>query len=158
MEEEKTNKNPEEKQENQEQDNMAELENKLKYLQADFENYRKFSERQKAQWLEFANEGLIKELLIVLDEMESALGNSKDEGIEMIYKKLKKILESKGLREIESLGKKADPFYHDVIAVESSEKPKDEIVDVIQKGYMLNLKVIRYAKVKVSNGGELNGN
>ncbi len=154
MEEEKTNNNTEEKQENPEkQDNMAELENKLKYLQADFENYRKFSERQKAQWLEFANEGLIKELLIILDEMEKALENKKDEGIEMIYKKLKKILESKGLREIESIEKKADPFYHDVVAVEKSEKPKDEIIDVIQKGYILNLKVIRYAKVKISQGG-----
>ncbi|HZK31177.1 MAG TPA: nucleotide exchange factor GrpE, partial [Methanoregula sp.] len=87
---------------------------RLKYLQADFDNYRKWSEKEKGSIIALANENLIKDLLVILDDFEQAmpsLGQEKNrEGIQMIQKKMQKILKEYGLESIEGVGKKFDPY------------------------------------------------
>ncbi|MGC8817253.1 MAG: nucleotide exchange factor GrpE [Candidatus Hadarchaeum sp.] len=128
--------------------------NQLKYLQADFENYRKSLDREREQIIELANEGLIKDLLVVLDDFERALGSMKEgkdkEGLRMLYKNFFKILEQRGLRPIEALGKKFDPYYHEAVLREKSDQEEGTVLEELQKGYMLKSKVIRHSKVKVA--------
>lgn len=139
------------------------LEEDILRLRADFENYKKHLDREKAACINLANENLITELLPVLDSFESALATTKDEqtkaGIENIYKQLKKILEDNGLRHIEALGKKLDPYYHEVMLSEDSEKEDGTILEEFVPGYILKDKVIRHSKVKIAknNKGETNG-
>ncbi|MBC7219786.1 MAG: nucleotide exchange factor GrpE [Hadesarchaea archaeon] len=128
--------------------------NQLKYLQADFDNYRKSLDREKEQIIELANEGLIKDLLVVLDDFERALQSMKEgkdkEGLLMLYKNFFKILEQHGLRPIEALGKKFDPYYHEAVLREKSDQEEGTIIGELQRGYMLKSKVIRHSKVKVA--------
>lgn len=128
--------------------------NQLKYLQADFDNYRKSLDREKEQIIELANEGLIKDLLVVLDDFERALQSMKEgkdkEGLLMLYKNFFKILEQHGLRPIEALGKKFDPYYHEAVLREKSDQVEGTIIGELQRGYMLKSKVIRHSKVKVA--------
>ncbi len=127
---------------------------KLKYLQADFDNYRKQFEKEKEQIIKLANESLIKELLVILDDFESSIKLSENEenkeGIKLLHKKFFNILEKHGLKKIESLGKKLDPNFHEVLYKELSEHDDDNILEEIQKGYILSSKVIRASKVKIS--------
>ena len=126
--------------------------NKLKYLQADFDNYRKKFDKEKEDIKKLANENLIKEMLVILDDFERSLNEVKDEktkaGLLLIYKNFFKILEKHGLRKIESIGEKFDPNYHEVLMKETSDK-EGIILEEFQKGYMLNLKVIRPSQVKI---------
>lgn len=128
--------------------------NHLKYLQADFDNYRKKFEKEKENIIKLSNEDLILELIVILDDFDNSLKiveNGKDkEGILLIYKKLFKILHENGLRHIESIGKKFDPNFHEAIFKEESEREEGTILEEFQKGYILNSKVIRYSKVKIS--------
>jgi molecular chaperone GrpE len=128
--------------------------NAIKYLQADFDNYRKKFEKEKEQIIRLANENLIKELIIILDDFESSIQQIKNEedkkGVELLYKKFMKTLEEKGLKQIEALGKKFNPEFHEVLCKEEKEDEEDEkIIEEIQKGYILNSKVIRASKVKI---------
>ena len=127
--------------------------NQYKYLKADFENYRKMMEKDKLDIIQYANQKLILELLPIIDDIENAINkteNNEQIGLKIILDNLTKILESNGLKPIESLGKKFDPYYHDVLMKEESNKEDGIIVEEIQKGYMLNNKVIRHSKVKIS--------
>ncbi len=128
--------------------------NHLKYMQADFDNYRKKFEEEKQQIIQLANEELIKELIIILDDFEATINsmqeNKDKEGIKLLGKKLKQTLEKNGLKPIETLGKQLNPHLHEVFCKEQSEKEEDEILQEIQKGYMFHSKVIRPSKVKVS--------
>jgi len=128
--------------------------NQLKYLQADFDNYRKNFEKEKEKIIELANENLIKELLIIVDDFERALQLIEDEknkeGILLLHKTFFKILESHGLKKIESLGKKFDPYYHEAILKEESDKEDGFILEEIQPGYIFKSKIIRHPKVKVA--------
>ncbi|HDI72788.1 MAG: nucleotide exchange factor GrpE [Candidatus Altiarchaeales archaeon] len=125
---------------------------------ADFENYRKQLDREREEFMKYANEKLITQLLEVIDNFERALPELEKNdpesarGIEMIYKQLMQILEKAGLRRIEAIGKKFDPYYHEAFLREKSDEPEGTILEELQKGYMLNLKVIRHSKVKVSKG------
>ncbi|HDM22302.1 MAG: nucleotide exchange factor GrpE [Methanomicrobia archaeon] len=121
--------------------------NQMKKIQADFINYRKRMEKEKEEFIKYANSDLILKLLDVLDNLERA-SESGDEGIKLIYKQFRSILEKEGLEEIDATGK-FDPYYHEVIAVENSECEDGTILEVLQKGYMFNNKVLRHAKVKV---------
>lgn len=129
--------------------------NQLKYLQADFDNYRKNFEKEKEKIIDLANESLIKELLVIIDDFERALQlveNEKNkEGLIMIHKNFFKILENHGLKKINALGKKFDPYYHEVLLKEKSDKEDGAILEEIQPGYMLKSKVIRHSKVKVAD-------
>jgi len=128
--------------------------NQLKYLQADFDNYRKQFEKEKEQIIKLANETLIKELIVVLDDFDAAIKISVEEenrkGLLKLKKKFFDILVNQGLKEIESLGKKFNPDFHEVLCKELSKHDEDEIIEEIQKGYCLYSKVIRTSKVKVS--------
>ncbi len=126
----------------------------LKYLQADFDNYKKKLMNKREEFVSQANENLIKELLGVLDDFERSLVLIKNEddlrGVELVYKNFLKILESFGLKKIEAEGKKFDPYYHEILLKEKSDKEEGVILEEFQKGYLLNGKVIRHSKVKVS--------
>lgn len=130
---------------------LIEKENQYLYLQADFENYKKNAEREKEIFVKFAKEDLIKKLLPVLDEYESAFKSNEGdiEGFKIIYKNLYKILEGEGLKPIESVGEKFDHNYHEAVMQGVSEK-EGTILEEFQKGYMLHDRVIRHAKVKVA--------
>ncbi|MBU3957501.1 MAG: nucleotide exchange factor GrpE [Nanoarchaeota archaeon] len=134
-----------------------ELAERLKYLQADFDNYRKKFEKEKEKIIELANESLIKELLIILDDFERALLQTEGknrEGLALLQKNFFRILESRGLGRIEALGKKFDPFLHEALAREKSEKDAGTILEELQKGFMLKSKAIRPAKVKVAESAK----
>ncbi len=143
---------------------QAELEQLLKdekdkYLRlyAEFENFRKRTAKEKLELFETASEKVIKNLLPVLDDFERAIAemkkNKDDEmakGVSLIYDKFKKTLEKEGLKDIDvKKGDSFDPEIHEAIAqvpVED-EKMKDKIVDVVEKGYQLGPKNIRFPKV-----------
>jgi len=133
--------------------------NRLKYLQSDFDNYRKWSEKEKAAVITLANENLIRDLLVILDDFERALPSldqeKNREGIGMIQKKLVKILAGYGLEPIECLGRKFDPNFHEVLCRERCDKDPDTVIGDIGRGYQLKSKVIRPSKVVIAkNSGE----
>ena len=126
----------------------------LKYLQADFENFKKRVLKEREEFVNTANENLIKELLTILDDFERAICvmKNKDDlkGMEMIYENYLKILEKFGLKRIGAEGKKFDPYLHEALLKENSEKEEGLVLEEFQKGYLLNGKVIRHSKVKIS--------
>ena len=137
--------------------------NQLKYLQADFENYKKRFEKERDNIIELSNESLIKELLVIIDDFERALQSIEDEknkeGLVMLHKNFFKILESHGLKKIEALGKKFDSYYHEVISKEKSDKKEGVVIDEIQPGYTIKSRIMRHSKVKVAeNKSETEGN
>lgn len=137
----------------------------LQRLQAEFENYKKRVDREKAQFRQFAVAEVVKSFLPVLDSFELALksisgGNGKStapdnsklvKGLELIYGQFYSSLESHGLRQIMALGGKFDPYRHEVIMQEETADEKNDgiVAEEFQKGYMLNDAVLRYSKVKV---------
>jgi molecular chaperone GrpE len=131
------------------------------YLKADLENYKKRSAREKEEFARYANESLIMDLLDVYENLERALSTARgmDEsmakGLEMIYSSMKSTLEKHGLRPIKTVGEKFDPFLHEAVMQAVDNGHEDgTILEEIQRGYTLNMKVIRCAKVKVSKRGE----
>jgi molecular chaperone GrpE len=150
-----------------EQTNLAEerLE-RLKYLQAEFDNFRKWSEKEKRSVIDHANENLITDLLVILDDFEQSLPSLENEknriGVRMVYQKMVKILLDYGLEPIECIGEKSDPLLHDVICRKQCSDEPGTIVEEIGKGYSLKSKVIRPSKVMVAENiskheGEING-
>jgi molecular chaperone GrpE len=140
--------------------------NRLKYLQADFDNFRKWSEKEKLSIITMANENLIKDLLVILDDFDQALPSLRleqnREGMLMVQKKMVKILKEYGLNPIECVGKKFDPNFHEVICREQCNELQNTILEDIGRGYQLKSKVIRPSKVKIAeqireNEGENNG-
>ncbi len=132
---------------------------RLKYLQADFENYRKRMEKEIRETAQITSEKLIINLLNVVDELELALGSGKEtedkqallKGVEMILKKLSNTLEQEGLARIKAVGEPFNPSFHEVMA-EIPLKKHDEgvIVEEVRAGYILSGRVIRPAIVKVA--------
>jgi molecular chaperone GrpE len=131
---------------------------RLKYLQADFENLKKRSDRQLEEVRKYANERLIIELLGVIDELEMAVKSGRcsksaeamNQGVEMTLKKLRKVLESEGVKPIDCVGEPFDPSKHN--AVEKVEKEGVEdctVVEEVRKGYTMREKVIRPSIVKI---------
>ncbi|MFA5276518.1 MAG: nucleotide exchange factor GrpE [Candidatus Omnitrophota bacterium] len=133
---------------------------KLLRLQADLENTRKRLEREKQDFIKFANEGLILELLNILDDLERVvdLAESKNQdmsaflkGVEMILAHIYDMLKEHGVKPVDAEGKIFDPNLHEALMqVENKELPEHTVVEELQKGYLLNERVIRTAKVKVS--------
>ena len=132
--------------------------NKYLRLQAEFDNYRKRSFKEKADFIKFANEGLIIELLTILDGFERGVKSAEQkkdyqllhQGVDMILKQLHSLLETKGLSRIKSLGQKFNPHQHEAVEVIDGEDVEEEIVvDELQSGYLLGGRIIRPAKVKV---------
>ena len=150
----------EEEKPSEEADPVAEAEAKAeKYLdmarrlQADFDNYRKRTERDNAEFRKFACSSIIIDLLTVVDDLDRALGYVDEEtdfvvGIRGVRANLMKILESNGLKEIPADGD-FNPEYHEALCVVEGDED-DKVAEVFQKGYTLNGKVLRYSKVKVT--------
>lgn len=140
---------------NTKEEENSELKSHIQRLQADFDNFRKQSDKQKQDLIRYANEGLITKFLDVYEDMERALENSKTEeelreGLELIYSKMKSTLEKEGVEEIPAVGEKFDPFKHEaLLTVDSPDHENNEIVDELMKGYTLKDKVIKYSKVRV---------
>ncbi len=138
----------------------------MKYLRAEFDNYRKWSEKEKGAIIALANENLICDLLVILDDFERALpsleqGKNKV-GMEMIYKNFAKILSAYGLKPIECVGKKFDPQCHEALCTEKCNKEHHTVLEELEKGYQLKSKIIRPSKVKIAEHvseetGENNG-
>jgi molecular chaperone GrpE len=131
--------------------------NRLKYMQADFENLKKRLDRQLEEVRKYCNERLVLELLGIVDELEVAVREGKRtkstavflQGVEMITKKLRKVLEKEEVSPIECIGQAFDPSKHEVIAkVENDEEGK--IVEEIRKGYIMKGRVIRPSVVKIT--------
>lgn len=144
------------------QETEAALEKKNKdylFLMADFDNYRKRMVKEKGDLIKNAAERVLKDLLPIVDDFERALdatkadtdGQQVREGMELIYNKFIKFLESNGVKAIDSTGKEFDDNYHDAITTITvpEESMKNKVVDTTTKGYMLNDKVLRHAKVVV---------
>lgn len=134
---------------------------KDKYIRAlaEMENQRKRLEREKIDFQKYANERFILSIIPVMDNFERAIKSAEEidvakeltEGIKMIFKQLKEVLEKKGVKPFESLGEKFDPKKHEAfLAIESEKHEPSTIVEEIEKGYLLGDKVIRPAKVAVS--------
>lgn len=126
----------------------------LKYLQADFDNFRKWNAKEKDAITTMANERLIHDLLVILDDFERALPSLEQEknkeGMQMVYKKLLKILSGYGLEPIECIGKKFDPHSHEALCREQCGEETNTILEDLGKGYRLKSKVIRPSKVKIA--------
>tara|TARA_Y100000310_G_scaffold128407_1_gene127583 strand:- start:846 stop:1328 length:483 start_codon:yes stop_codon:yes gene_type:complete len=134
---------------------LAELTETLQRTQAEFENYKKRVDNEKQEFVKYAKAETIQKLLSTIDTFEIALKSTKDpekfvKGMEMVYVQLMTLLHSEGLKPIESLGKKFDPYLHEVMLKEKSDKDDGVVLEELQKGYMLNDKVLRHSKVKVS--------
>jgi molecular chaperone GrpE len=143
------------KKELEEQTRLAEDRlNQLKYLQADFDNFRKWNAKERDVITSLANERLIEDLLVILDDFERALPAIEDEknkeGLQMVYKKLTKILAQHGLEPIPCVGKKFDPHFHEALCREECDKESGTILEDLVKGYKLKSKVIRPSKVKIA--------
>lgn len=138
----------------------AEFADKILRLQADFENTRKRIEREKQEFVKFANEGIILELLNILDDLERSVSLAEAQkqdpqaflkGVEMILAHLYDMLKEYGVKPLEAKGKIFDPHCHEALMqVEDQSLPEHTVIEELQKGYFLNDRVIRTAKVKVS--------
>jgi molecular chaperone GrpE len=160
---------------------LAELQNKLQEktqeaeenyarllrLAADMENLKKRQERERAELLQFANENLIKELLPVVDNLELALDHGRQleapspflEGIEMVHQGFLKALERFGVTPLISVGRPFDPAFHNaVMQEENREVPDCSIIKELQKGYLLNQRLLRPAMVVVARNTQKNEN
>lgn len=138
---------------------LAELQNKYLRLSAEFDNYRKRTIREKMDLQVTAREDILSNILPVVDDFERGMDSVESatdieavkDGIKLIYTKFSSFLTQQGVKEIESVGKKFDTDLHEAITkipVESKKK-KGKVVDVVEKGYTLRDKVIRYAKVVI---------
>ncbi|MCP9763587.1 nucleotide exchange factor GrpE [Lacihabitans soyangensis] len=139
---------------------LAESKDKYIRLYSEFENFRRRTAKEKIETIMNATEGLMKELIPVLDDFERAqksMETSEDvkaikEGIDLIFNKFQKTLASKGLKPMESKDQTFDVELHECITqFAAGDDKKGTVVDEIEKGYYLNDKVIRYAKVVVGS-------
>ena len=141
--------------------NIIDLENKVKYSQAELINYRKRKDEETAGLLKYANKDLILELIPVADNFERAIKlddtNLNDElskfldGFKMIYSHLTEALKKFGVEEIPTVGTQFDPNVHEALMTKSDPtKPNEEVLECLLKGYTLKGKVIRAAKVVVN--------
>lgn len=141
------------------EEKIAELNDRFLRLYAEFENYRKRTNTEKVQLISTANASLIKDILPVLDDFDRAIESNESvddvaivkDGFNLIYNKFKSTLESKGLKKMEAKGKEFDSEIHEAVAniPAPDKKMVGKVVDDVEKGYYLNDKVIRYAKVVV---------
>jgi molecular chaperone GrpE len=141
------------------QQQVAELKDKYLRQVAEFDNYRKRTLKEKAELILNGGEKVLSALLPVLDDFDRTEANMEKsddidtlrKGVTLISQKLTKILESQGLKTIDAVGKDFNTDFHEAIAMVPAQKDEDKgkVIDCVQKGYMLNEKVIRHAKVAV---------
>lgn len=141
------------------EEKYAELNDRFLRLYAEFENFRRRTSKERVDMIASANSGTLKDLLPILDDFERAIANNANlddvkvlkEGFTLIYNKFKSSLEAKGLKQMDAKGKPFDADLHEAIAnmpVDDASQ-KGTVIDDVEKGYYLNDKVIRFAKVVV---------
>ena len=128
-------------------------------LQAEFENYKKRQEKRQKEFIEYANQGLLSNLLTVVDNLERALESTKKEknvkaishGLKNILKEFHNVLNKEGVKPIESVNKKFDPYKHEAVMKEETDKHSEDIVtEEFRKGYTIKSRILRPAMVKVA--------
>ena len=135
---------------------LNELNDKYLRTYSEYENYRKRTTKEKADLLINGASDTIKAILPVIDDLERALQSMTDEasreGVQLIYNKLMNILQQKGLKEIEAKGEKFSEELHEAVTKfpAAEESQKGTVIDVVEKGYYLNDKVLRFPKVVVA--------
>ena len=144
----------------QEKDNLSkEYLKRLERLQADFDNYKKRQEKKKREFIEFANEELLNDLLSVVDNLERALDSTKNEkdakaikeGVNNTLKEFRNILNKEGVVAMKSVGHRFDPYRHEaVMKIETDKHSEDIVTEEFQKGYYIKSKILRPAMVKVA--------
>jgi len=143
----------------QKEEELLQKHDHLLRTQAEFENYKKRTIREKADLMKFGNEALMSELLSIIDALERSLehahrSNQKDalvDGIELVKKELLKKLEKFGLKQIATQGETFDPHKHEAIAqIETAEYPENAIIEELQKGYLVHDRLLRPATVRVT--------
>jgi molecular chaperone GrpE len=146
-----------EQEEQQEESAAAPVDDRLLRLAADFENYKKRAARERQEYVAFANERLLRELLPILDDLERALDAAEEhqeaqleEGVRLVHRSLASLLERQGVKEISTDGK-FDPHVHEALLAQPSEEAEQgDVLDVIQKGYKIGDRVVRPARVIVA--------
>lgn len=141
------------------EEKYAELNDKYVRIHAEFDNFRRRTNKEKLDIMATANAGVLKEMLPIIDDFERAIANNANvddvtslkEGFQLIFNKFKTTLEQKGLKEMKVVGETFDSEVHEAIANIPAPKKKDKgkVIEAVEKGYYLNDKVIRYAKVVV---------
>lgn len=141
------------------EDQLAAMNDKYLRLYSEFDNYRKRTNKEKLELISTASAGVLKDMLTVLDDFERAIANNDKvddvnavkEGFQLIHNKLKSVLEAKGLKQMQAKGEVFDSELHEAIAniPAPDESLKGKVVDDVERGYYLNDKVIRFAKVVV---------
>jgi molecular chaperone GrpE len=138
---------------------LAEMQDKYIRLSAEFDNYRKRTLREKIELSKYASEDMLRKIIPIMDDFDRAMAHMENatdcaalkDGIDLIYNKFSEFLKQNGIKEIESLNNSFDVDLHDAVAkvpVQEDEK-KGKVVDVVQKGYYLQDKVLRHSKVVV---------
>ncbi len=134
-----------------------EVDDRLLRLAADFDNYKKRAARERDEYVAFANERLVKELLPVLDDLERALDAAEEhqegqleDGVRLVHRALASLLERQGVKEISTDGK-FDPHVHEALLAQPAEdREHGDVIDVVQKGYTIRDRVVRPARVIVA--------
>lgn len=136
---------------------IEELNDRIKRQMAEFDNFRKRSEKEKSQMFDAGSKNVIEKILPVVDNFERGLagaaeGDAFADGMKMIYKQLMTSLEAIGVTPIEAVGQEFNPEFHNaVMHVEDENAGENEIVEELQKGYMFHDSVVRHSMVKVAN-------
>jgi molecular chaperone GrpE len=139
---------------------LEDSQNRYLRLQADFDNFRKRTRKEKEDWMKYASLPVIEALLPAIDNLERAIAASSElnnvesfiKGVDMVYRQINQVLEQEGLQAIEAIGQAFDPHLHQAVMQEESEDHESGIVlQELQKGYMLKDRVVRPAMVKVSS-------
>ncbi len=138
-------------------DPLQEMTDLLKRTQANFENYRKQTEKRSEEMQQLAAKGVLLQLLPVVDNFELALKNTQRpeefvKGMELIYSQFITLLEGQGVEPIVTEQQVYDPYLHEALLKVESELPENRIIEEFQKGYLLGGRVLRHARVKVSSG------
>ena len=158
--EEKAKKSFFKKKKDKKDEQIEELNDRLMRNLAEFENYRKRTEKEKAMMFEMGAKDIIEKVLPVIDNFERGLNTISEEeregafakGIEAIYKQLLQTLETAGVKQIEAVGKEFDPNFHNaVMHVDDEEQGENLVVEEFQKGYIYRDTVVRHSMVKVAN-------
>jgi molecular chaperone GrpE len=143
--------------EQQDEGAAAEVDDRLLRLAADFDNYKKRALRERHEYVAFANERLVKELLPILDDLDRALHAASEheeaqleEGVRLVHRSLEQLLQREGVKEIDTSGR-FDPHVHEALLAQPVEDAESgAVVDVVQKGYTLGDRVVRPARVIVA--------
>lgn len=141
------------------------LKNRLLRLQADFDNFRKRTQRERSELFLFANEALFLEMLPILDHFEMGFKSAEEHetdcsvtaGFRMVYNQLLELLKKFNVTVLDGVGEPLDPHRHEAILYRPSSQPAETVIEQVRRGYMLGGKLLRAAQVIVSSGAEENG-